>query len=159
MHHRVKEEKWTITKNKNDYSRISSGNIILFVDSQDIISIYFIELFHWDLRNPTVRKFILNRRILLHQDYCHRNNYSVLSHINTNDKQNNRRVSLGQSLTAFNDALNATLQRSLFFFKWAKIGSVFEKIIGPYEVYIFVNIGYFKDPGALPVWNTWPSCY
>ena len=41
----------------------SSGHIIPFGDSQDIIS------FHCDLSNPTVCKFIVNRMILLYQDY------------------------------------------------------------------------------------------
>ena len=49
--------------NKNDYRRISLGHNIPFGDSQDIIS------FHYDLSNPTVCKFIVNRRILQYQYY------------------------------------------------------------------------------------------
>ena len=59
-----------LVKNKNDYGRISSGHIIPFGDSQDIISFHFISLFHCDLSNPTVCKLIVNRRILLYQYYC-----------------------------------------------------------------------------------------
>ena len=58
------------SKNKNDYGRISSGHIIPFGGSQDIISFHFISLFHCDLSNPSVCKFIVNRHILLYQDYC-----------------------------------------------------------------------------------------
>ena len=54
--------------NKNDYGQISSGHIIPFGDSQDIILFHFIV--HCDLSNPTVCKFIVNRRILLYNDYC-----------------------------------------------------------------------------------------
>ena len=43
--------------------RISSGHIIPFGDRQDII------LIHGELSNPTVCKFIVNRMILLYQDY------------------------------------------------------------------------------------------
>ena len=43
--------------------------------------------------------------------------------------------------------------RGLYFFQMSKnrvcIRSVFEKIIGPYEVCIFVNIGPFEKTGAL----------
>ena len=46
----------------------------------------------------------------------------------------------GHSLSACNDALNATLQ--------VCNRSVYEKI-GPYEVCIFVNIGPFEETGAL----------
>ena len=58
----------------------------------------------------------------------------------------------GHSLAACNDALNATLPRSVFFSIEPKSGlyrSVFTKIIGPYEVCIFVNIGPFEKMGAL----------
>ena len=52
----------TVTKQER-LGRISSGHIFPFVDSQDIIS------FHCDLRYHTVCKFIMNRMILLYQDY------------------------------------------------------------------------------------------
>ena len=71
----------------------------------------------------------------------------------------------GHSLTACNDALNATLPRSVFFQlsqNWVCIWSVFEKIIGSYEVCISVNIGPFEETGALtspctPFWPRWGS--
>ena len=65
------EMKPNYQKNKNDYGRISLGHIIPFGNSQDsqnsqgIISFHFISLFHCDLSNPNVCKFIVNR-----QDYC-----------------------------------------------------------------------------------------
>ena len=56
-----------LNQNKNDYGQISSAHIIPLGIAK--ISFHFISLFHCDLRDSTVCKFIVKRRILLYQDY------------------------------------------------------------------------------------------
>ena len=109
----------------------------------------------WRLLTTAVKYSPCSKSAL--KTFCHRNNHSVLSYNNTNDRQNNRRASLGALSHCLQRYTECNAAEVCIFFIRAKIRSVFEKIIGPYEVCIFVNIGPVEKTGALekvPKWNS-----